>query len=107
MKKYNLIDFKKGWMIGDFEPTIIKTTDFEFGVKFYKKGDIDQTHLHKVSEEITVIVNGVFSMNEERLSIGDVVLIEKNEIVTFSCIEDGAIAVIKTPSVIGDKFIIN
>lgn len=107
MKKYNLTDFKKGWMVGDFEPTIIKTKDFEFGVKFYKKGDIDQTHLHKVSEEITVIVSGVFSMNDEQLRTGDVVLIEKNEVVTFSCIEDGGIAVIKTPSVIGDKFIIN
>jgi len=107
MKKFNLTDFKKGWMVGDFEPTIIKTKDFEFGVKFYKKGDIDQTHLHKVSNEITVIVSGLFSMNEERLSVGDVVLIEKNEVVTSACIEDGAIAVIKTPSVIGDKFIIN
>ena len=107
MKKYNLINFKKGWIVGDFEPNILKTKDFEFGVKSYKSGDIDQTHLHKISEEITVVVNGIFDMNGEKLFSGDVVLIERNEIVTFSCIEDGNIAVIKTPSVAGDKFIIN
>ena len=107
MKKYNLVNFKKGWMIGDFEPTIVRTKDFEFGVKSYKKGDIDQTHLHKVSEEVTVIINGIFDMNGEKLYPGDVVLIEKDEIVTFSCIKDGSIAVVKIPSVIGDKFIIN
>lgn len=107
MKKYNLTDFKKGWLVGDFEPAIIKTKEFEFGVKFYKKGDVDQTHLHRFLEEITVVINGVFNMNEKRLYPGDVVLIKQNEVVTFSCVEDGSIAVIKTPSVIGDKFIIN
>lgn len=41
MKKYKINDFKKGWVIGNFEPSIFKSIDFEFGVKFYKKGDID------------------------------------------------------------------
>lgn len=107
MKKFNLSNFKKGWVVGDFEPTIIRTKDFEFGVKFYNKGEVDKTHLHKVSEEITVVASGIFMMNEEKLYTGDIVLVEKNEIITFSCIEDGVIAVVKTPSIIGDKFIIN
>jgi quercetin dioxygenase-like cupin family protein len=107
MKKNTIGTFTKGWIVGDFEPSFIRTKDFEFGVKFYEKGDVDQNHFHKEAKEVTVVVSGQFFMNSEKLSSGDVVLIEKNEVVQFSCLESGAIAVVKTPSVSGDKYIVN
>ena len=107
MEKHKISEFKKGWLIGDFEPSIIRNKKFEFGVKFYKREEKDQTHFHKNSEEITVITSGLFDMNGSKLSPGDIVHVKKNEIISFSCIDDGSIAVIKTPSVIGDKFTIN
>ena len=39
MKIHKLKNFTRGWLIGDFEPTILATKDFEFMVRHYKKGD--------------------------------------------------------------------
>ena len=43
MKFFQLSDFKRGWLIGDFDPAIVKTKNFEFGVKMYKKGDCEES----------------------------------------------------------------
>ena len=41
MKVSKLSDMEKGWFVGDFFPTLIKTTDVEVAVKNYKKGDYE------------------------------------------------------------------
>lgn len=106
MKQFKLKDFTKGWLIGDFEPNILRTKNFEFMVRSYKKGDKEAKHVHKVAKEITVIVSGVFLMNGKKLEAGDVVLLEPGEPADFECLEDGSNAVVKTPSVMGDKYIV-
>ena len=104
MEKYKLSDFTKGWVVGDFEPTIIPTKDFEFMVREYKKGDKDARHVHKVAHEVTVFVSGVYKMNGVLVRKGDVIHLKPGTASEFECIEDGAVAVIKTPSVKGDKY---
>ncbi|TRZ53061.1 hypothetical protein D4R99_01510 [bacterium] len=104
MKQYKLKDFTKGWLIGDFEPNIFRTKDFEFMVRSYKKGDMEARHVHKIAQEVTVIVSGAFLMNGKKLEAGDAVLLAPGESADFECLEDGANAVIKTPSVSGDKY---
>ena len=37
MKKSKIDSFTKGWFIGDFKPTLLRTKDFEAAMKFYKK----------------------------------------------------------------------
>ena len=32
MKKYKLSEFKDGWIVGNFEPSILKTKDFEVAI---------------------------------------------------------------------------
>ena len=39
MKTTNLNKMTKGWFVGNFEPTLIKTTDVEVAVKEYRAGD--------------------------------------------------------------------
>ena len=39
MKAARLCDMTKGWFVGNFEPTLLKTSDVEVAVKTYKKGD--------------------------------------------------------------------
>ena len=63
MEQHNLNDFIKGWFIGDFKPTLLKTTDFEVGIKRYKVGDSESTHYHKIATEYTIIVEGEVEMN--------------------------------------------
>ena len=106
MKKYKLDSFTRGWIVGDFEPNILKTKDFEFMVHYYKSGESEAKHEHRIADEITVIVYGTFLMNGEKLSKGDVVHLIPGTAADFECLEDGATAVIKTPSVKGDKYIV-
>jgi quercetin dioxygenase-like cupin family protein len=104
MKLHNLSSFTRGWFVGDFEPSIIRTKDFECMVHYYKAGDSEARHVHKVADEITVIVHGVFKMSGQRLQAGDIVHLLPGEPADFECLEDGATTVVKTPSVIGDKY---
>ena len=47
MKKDNLNDFTKGWVIGNFQPTLYTTDYFEVAVKNYKEGDYEEKHFQK------------------------------------------------------------
>jgi hypothetical protein len=37
----------RGWFIGDFEPSVLKTKNFEVGVLIHKKGELWPKHFHK------------------------------------------------------------
>lgn len=107
MEKFRLDNFTRGWLVGDFEPSIIKTEQFEFGVKKYKAGDEEDKHYHRVAKELSVAISGKFEMNGEILEEGDAVLLNPGEEAKFKCLESGYNAVIKVPSVKNDKFISN
>ena len=51
-------------------------------------------------------MSGKFKMNGTILIAGDIVHLAPNDPADFECMENGATSVIKTPSVIGDKYII-
>ena len=104
MKKFNLSQMTKGWFVGDFSPTLIKTQEVEVGVKRYKKGDYEERHHHKVATEITVIVTGRVSMNGECYSQGDILVIEPGESTDFDVLEDVITVVVKYPGVKNDKY---
>lgn len=94
----------KGWLIGDFKPSILRTKDFEIGLKRYKKGDNESEHIHKVATEITMIVEGQARMDGILLNKGDIILIDPGESTDFQALKDTATLVIKIPSIIGDKY---
>ena len=104
MKVINLKSMVKGWFIGDFEPTVLKTKDFEVAVKYYKKGDSEETHVHKIATEITVVISGRVRMSDHVFSEGDIVTIEPGEYTDFVALEDAATVCVKSPSVKGDKY---
>lgn len=106
MKIHHLDSFTKGWMVGDFEPSIIRTPHCEFMVRYYTAGDTETMHVHKVASEITVCVSGVFMMAGTLLTAGDIMHLAPGDPADFTCIEDGATAVLKMPSVIGDKYLV-
>lgn len=106
MRQYRLEDFTRGWLVGDFEPNIIRTKEFEVMVRYYKAGDTEAKHVHKIADEITVIVSGKFKMNGEEVGPGDIVHLFPGDPTDFACLEDGATTVIKRPSVMGDKYLV-
>jgi len=106
MKKFNLNDFIKGWFVGCFEPTISKTPHFEVAIKRYNKGEYESSHIHKISQEITVIIEGEVEMNGEKYKKNDILLISPNESTDFKCLTDVITCVVKIPSIKNDKYVL-
>lgn len=104
MKVFKESEIKKGWFVGDFEPTCLRTQDVEVAVKRYRKGDGEKSHHHKIATELTFVVEGVVSMNGEIFSKGDIVLVEPGESVSFEAIEDSINVVVKVPGAKNDKY---
>ena len=104
MKKYLLSNMTKGWFIGDFSPTIIKTQAVEVAIKQYKKGDHEARHHHKIATEVTAIISGKCRMNDALLQAGDILVIEPGEDTDFEVLEDVITVVIKYPGAQSDKY---
>lgn len=105
MEKHDLTKFVKGWVCGDFEPSLFKTSAFEIAVKRYKAGDYETRHYHKLASEYTIIVSGRVLMNEIEYTENDIVVLQPYEDTNFYCLTDVVTVVIKTPSVNNDKYL--
>jgi len=106
MKVAKLEDMVKGWFVGNFDPTLLRTNDVEVAVKSYQKGDYEAKHYHKIATEITVIVSGRVKMNGIEYKKGDIIVMEPNEATDFECIEDGTQnVVVKIPGANNDKYL--
>ena len=104
MKKFDYNEMKGGWYIGNFEPTAFKTKNFEVAYAKHKKGDAWDKHLHKIATEITLIIKGKVRVNNEIFSIGDIFIIEPNEMVDPLFLEDTEVIVVKNISDVNDKY---
>lgn len=101
-----LNDFTRGWVVGNFEPSLIKTENIEVAIQEYKVGDTEAAHYHKEAIEYNVILDGTVSFNNDLYSKDEICIIEKNEITEFKAVTDARVLVIKSVSVKGDKYLI-
>ena len=99
MDVYRLDDMVKGWFVGDFEPTALRTAACEVSVKHYKGGEKEAAHVHKVATELTMIVSGQVKMNGRVFAAGDIVT-------DFEALTDTTTTVVKLPSAKGDKYLV-
>lgn len=104
MKIHKLKDMFRGWFIGDFEPSALKTDKFEVGILTHKKGEYWPKHFHKEAIEINLLLDGHMIIRERELKSGDIFTIDPYEIADSVFLEDCTVIVIKTPSVPGDKY---
>lgn len=95
-----------GWFVGDFEPSCLRMQECEVSCRYYKAGDSETAHVHMVATEITVIASGRASMNGRELVAGDILMLAPGEPTDFIALEDTTTVVVKTPSVIGDKYLV-
>ncbi len=94
----------RGWFIGNFEPSALKTDQFEVGVLTHKKGEHWPEHYHKKAIEINLLVEGHMIIQEQELKSGDIFTMLPQEIADPIFLEDCTVVVIKVPSVPGDKY---
>jgi mannose-6-phosphate isomerase-like protein (cupin superfamily) len=104
MRVFKESEIKKGWFVGDFEPTCLRTQQVEVAVKRYKKGDKEKSHHHKIATELTFIVEGSVSMNGSLFEKGDIVMVEPGESVAFEAMEESINVVVKIPGAKNDKY---
>lgn len=104
MEKARLEQMTKGWFVGNFEPTVLRTSEVEVAVKHYTKDDYEAEHHHRVAMEITVIVTGRVKMNGVEHRAGDILLISPRESSDFEVLEDTVTIVVKYPGVTDDKY---
>lgn len=102
----NIKDYIKGWLVGDFDESIIRSKDIEVGIKYYKEGDSEQRHVHKLITEYTIVVDGIIEMNNKLYYKGDIVKIDPGQSTDFMSFNDSITLVIKTPSIPTDKHLV-
>lgn len=105
MKSDKLTSFKDGWVVGNFEPSLFRSRNFEFGVKKFPQGHVEPCHFQISATEITVILKGEVRLGGLRFHVGDVVLLEPLEHADFEALSDCELAVVKAPSEPNDKVI--
>lgn len=103
MKKYHLNDFKKGWFVGNFEPSLLKA-NFEVGYHQHTAGEFHQDHFHKLSTEINVIIEGQIKINDQVFGPGDIFVLAPYEVSQAEFLTDVKLIVVRDISDPTDKY---
>jgi quercetin dioxygenase-like cupin family protein len=103
MLRSKIENYTNGWFIGDFDPAVFRSRDFEVCIKTFKKGDVEEAHFQKSAIEITLVVSGYCRMGTNMLATGDILLLEPGEISDFEALEDSVVLGVKAPSLPKDK----
>jgi hypothetical protein len=106
MKINKIEEMVGGWFIGDFEPSVLKTKDFEVCYKFHHAGEIWDNHYHKVATEINYLIRGKMNLSGIELNQGDIFTIYPDEVAIPEFLTDCELIVVKTPSIKEDKYIV-
>jgi quercetin dioxygenase-like cupin family protein len=104
MKTAKLSDMHRGWFIGDFEPSVMRTSLFEVGILTHKKGELWPAHYHKHAAEYNVLLDGRMRIAGKIVEAGDIFWFEPGDIADPEFLEDCRVCVVKRPSIIGDKY---
>lgn len=100
----SLNDMVGGWMVGNFEPTCLRTTACEVACKHYEAGASEAAHVHRIATELTLVASGLVSMNGQTFAAGDIIVLQPGEAAEFRALERTTTVVVKMPSAIGDKY---
>lgn len=104
MKVENIKNFKNGWIIGNFEPSLLKTKDFEVGVHTYGVDHTVDLHFHKLSSEFNYIISGKMVVNGCELQAGDIFVLQPYELSDTKFLEETTIIIARNHSCTKDKY---
>lgn len=95
----------KGWFVGNFTPTAFNTDACEVAIKYYKAGESEVMHYHKIATEVTAVISGKILMVEREWSAGEVIVLNPGECTEFKALIDSITVVVKVPGALNDKYI--
>lgn len=99
-------DMTRGWFIGNFEPSILKTDKFEIGVLHHKAGEKWPFHIHDESVEYNALISGSMNLNGTIYNSGDFFLFDKGHPAVPIFLTDCIVVCVKVPSAPSDKRVI-
>lgn len=91
--------------MGDFEPSLLKVSGFEVGVKKHTAGEYHEPHYHSIATEYNYLLEGVLIINDHKFVAPTIFVVEPGEVVYPKFETDCTLCIIKVPSVPGDKHI--
>lgn len=100
-----LDDFKGGWFIGAFSPSVHATSEFEACVKRYQRGESEPEHYQRMATEVTVIISGLCEVAGRRMIANDIAVIPPGVSAGFRAIEETVLVAVKFPSLPDDKVV--
>ena len=106
MKIARIDEFKNGWFIGGFEPSIVNTKDFEVCFKSFSPGETEPKSIQRIATEITLVVSGSVKINDHVLNAGELCLIPPGEPADFLSITESSLIGVKFPSMPNDKSLV-
>jgi len=105
-KEVDINQYIRGWIIGDFEPSIKRTTHFEIAVLHHKQGEKWGFHYHSQAIEYNILLSGKMMINNISIEQNSIFIFEQNMISCPVFLEDCIVLCIKIPSIPTDKYII-
>jgi hypothetical protein len=103
MKLFDIDQYIGGWFVGDFEPSIWRTTAYEVGYKYHEAGEPWPTHYHEHMDELTFLLEGTVIIQGQTLTGPVIFELNRHEIADPTFVTACKMFVIKSPSVPGDK----
>ena len=110
MKVYQRDEFKGGWFLGSFTPTALPHLDqnaFEVGIVKHAKGEEWPVHYHEQCDEVNYLISGRMIIQGQEIGPDTIFVLERFEVANPEFLEDCVICCVKTPSVPGDKVVVN
>lgn len=105
IKVGNIYEFDMGWFIGNFEPALVKTKDFEIAIHRHQAKTRGDNHIHKIATEYNFVIDGEVCLDSHiTLRQNSYWVTEPNQSIEVSFREYTTLLVIKIPSVPGDKY---
>jgi mannose-6-phosphate isomerase-like protein (cupin superfamily) len=96
----------RGWFIGDFEPSVFKTNNFEVGYLHHKQGEFWESHYHQFCDEYNLLVKGKMKINNKIINENEICFIPKGISSSPEFLEDCFIVCVKVPSIPNDKIFV-
>lgn len=98
----NIQEFKNGWFIGNFEPSLLKA-DFEVGLRWNEVGHKVERHYHKKNTEYIVFPSGKHLLNGKVYGYGEMLITRPYQSCDYECLDPGYCLTVRDKSDPDDK----
>jgi len=102
----NLDQCVRGWFIGNFDKSILRTDQFEVAYMKWEPGPFPDLHYQKESTEYNLLVRGKCRFNGRVYGPGDFFVIPPYVVNEGEFLTKSEVVVIKTPSIPDDKVVV-